>query len=769
MSKMYIVSAGAVTGLGFDLPASAAAMNARLDNFKETNFIDSVNENYVGSYIPTELLEKDYPANGVAKLRLLLKQAVLESLARLGYGDDKSTTKNVPYHKWSIIFVLSEEHSSQVDRLSTLLKDISILASASFLEVAIGSAGIGIAINTAKTWLNEKKADAVIIVSMDTWLEPSLISLGARSSRLLDSENGIGCIPAEAAVAVVLSNNPPTTQSPVSVAGLGIGQEPVMLKNTDKPTMGRGLRDAYRQALSSAGIKMTDLHLRIGDVTGEEYFFEESINGYGAVLEGVMPEGYKALLTSSYLGDVKSASGLFSMAYVWQLAQSGQFNDKYAVMHMSSPTHSERAVVILQVGKHLDKPLIISKVILPAVVQQHIEEASLYWLRQQDASWHPAITQNDAQIFEKAMNDHLYGLLIAGESGLNIALKQMEQWKTADEVFVALYAFLNATERDIRNLERIQIVLDQDEMSFQGATAAISNTPTHLNEILIDKWWHHGTIQQRSVLIPVLRQYPQIFTYESIMYALQRAYMPIRKQALRLVGELLLKDYKNELHLAFLNENDKSCKLEAACSLALMKDYEAINSFAATDLIDTHASLRQFMIWSHVVSVERFEQWVSYAKQNAHIWALLWSIFFRSNSKYLNEVIEILKNDNNHAFTRLSSYVIGHLTGVDIDNLDLWIKDEMISNEKYENLALSEDNAPNDYWGHKQQYDLMQSGLLYPNKEALLEKLTGIKTGSDELVINGKPLATFNEEDLSTYSFPKIRIINLYRRLSIIL
>ena len=200
-----------------------------------------------------------------------------------------------------------------------------------------------------------------------------------------------------------------------------------------------------------------------------------------------------------------------------------------------------------------------------------------------------------------------------------------------------------------------------------------------------------------------------------------------------------------------------------------MKDYEAINSFAATDLIETHASLRQFMIWSHVVSVERFEQWVSYAKQNAHIWALLWSIFFRSNSKYLNEVIEILKNDNNHAFTRLSSYVIGHLTGVDIDNLDLWFKDEMISNEEYENLALSEDNAPNDYWGNKQQYDLMQSGLLYPNKEALLEKLTGINTGSDELVINGKPLATFNEEDLSTYSFPKIRIINLYRRLSIIL
>ena len=769
MSKMYIVSAGAVTGLGFDLPASAAAMNAKLDNFKETSFTDDTNENYIGSYINAELLAGDYPAHGVAKLRVLLIHAVLESLARLGYVDDESSTKNVPYYKWSVIFVLSEEHSSQVDKLTTLLKDISVLASANFLEIAISSAGVGIAINTAKTWLNEKKADAVMIVSMDTWLEPSLISLGAKSGRLLDSENGIGCIPAEAAVAVVLSNNPPTTQSPVSVAGLGIGQEPVLLKDTDKPTMGRGLRDAYRQALSSAGIKMTDLHLRIGDMTGEEYFFEESINGYGAVLEGVMPEGYKALLTSSYLGDVKSASGLFSIAYVWQLAQSGQFNDKYAVTHMSSPTHSERAVVILQAGKRLDKPLIISKVILPAVVQQHIEEASLYWLRQQDALWHPAMTQNDAQIFEKAMHDHLYGLLIAGESGLNIALKQMEQWKTADEVFVALYAFLNAAERNIQNLERIQIVLDQDEMSFQGATAAISNTPTHLNEILIDKWWHHGTIQQRSVLIPVLMQYPQIFTYDSIMYALQRAYTPIRKQALRLVGESLLKDYKNELHLAFLNENDKSCKLEAACSLALMKDYEAINSFAATDLIETHASLRQFMIWSHVVSVERFEQWVSYAKQNAHIWALLWSIFFRSNSKYLNEVIEILKNDNNHAFTRLSSYVIGHLTGVDIDNLDLWFKDEMISNEEYENLALSEDNAPNDYWGNKQQYDLMQSGLLYPNKEALLEKLTGINTGSDELVINGKPLATFNEEDLSTYSFPKIRIINLYRRLSIIL
>lgn len=768
MSKMYIVSAGAVTGLGFDLPASAAAMNARLDNFKETDFIDSVNENYIGSYIPAELLEKDHPTNGIAKLRLLLKRAVLESLARLGYGDDKSTTKNVPYHKWSIIFVLSEEYSSQVDKLTTLLKDLSVLASASFLEVAIGSAGVGIAINTAKTWLNEKKADAVMIVSMDTWLEPSLISQGARSGRLLDSENGIGCIPAEAAVAVVLSNNPLTTQSPVSIAGLGIGQEPVLLKDTDKPTMGRGLRDAYRQALSSVGIKMTDLHLRIGDVTGEEYFFEESINGYGAVLEGVMPEGYKALLTSSYLGDVKSASGLFSIAYIWQQAQSGYFNDKYAVSHMSSPTHPERTVVVLQVGNYLDQPLILSDIIMPAVVKQHVEEASLYWLRHQDALWHPAMTQNDAQIFEKAMYDHLYGLLIAGESGLNMALKQMEQWKTADEVFVALYAFLNTAERDTQSLRRIQTVLEQDEISAQGATDAIINTQTHLSDILIDKWWHHGTVQQRSVLIPVLMQYPQIPTHESIMYALQRAYTPIRKQALRLVGESLLKDYKSELHLAFLNENDSHCKLEAACSLALMKDCEAINSFRATDLIEMRASLRQFMIWSHVVSVERFEQWVSYAKQNKDIWALLWSIFFRSNSKYLNEVIKILKNDNNHAFTRLSSYVIGHLTGIDIDNLDLWIKDEMRSNEEYEDLALSEDNAPNDYWGHKQQYDLMQSGLLYPDKEALLEKLTDIETGSDELAMNGQPLVIFDEEDLSMYSFPKIQIINLYRRLSVI-
>lgn len=768
MTKMYIVSAGAVTGLGFDLPAAAAAMNARLDNFKETDFIDSVNENYIGSYIPAELLEKDYPANGVAKLRLLLKRAVLESLARLGYGDDKSTSKNAPYHKWSVIFVLSEGHLNQVDRLSTLLKDIPVLASASFVEVTIGSAGVGIAINTAKAWLNEKKADAVMIVSMDTWLEPSLISQGARSGRLLDSENGIGCIPAEAAVAVVLSNNPLTTQSPVSIAGLGIGQEPVLLKDTDKPTMGRGLRDAYRQALFSVGIKMTDLHLRIGDVTGEEYFFEESINGYGAVLEGVMPEGYKALLTSSYLGDVKSASGLFSIAYIWQQAQSGYFNDKYAVSHMSSPTHPERTVVVLQVGNYLDQPLILSDIIMPAVVKQHVEEASLYWLRHQDALWHPAMTQNDAQIFEKAMYDHLYGLLIAGESGLNMALKQMEQWKTADEVFVALYAFLNTAERDTQSLRRIQTVLEQDEISAQGATDAIINTQTHLSDILIDKWWHHGTVQQRSVLIPVLMQYPQIPTHESIMYALQRAYTPIRKQALRLVGESLLKDYKSELHLAFLNENDSHCKLEAACSLALMKDCEAINSFRATDLIEMRASLRQFMIWSHVVSVERFEQWVSYAKQNKDIWALLWSIFFRSNSKYLNEVIKILKNDNNHAFTRLSSYVIGHLTGIDIDNLDLWIKDEMRSNEEYEDLALSEDNAPNDYWGHKQQYDLMQSGLLYPDKEALLEKLTDIETGSDELVMNGQPLVIFDEEDLSMYSFPKIQIINLYRRLSVI-
>lgn len=413
----------------------------------------------------------------------------------------------------------------------------------------------------------------------------------------------------------------------------------VIPSNTDKPTMGRGLRDAYRTALSMSGIEMTDVHLRLGDVTGEEYFFQESITGYGSVLEGVMPKGYEALVISSYLGDVRSVSGIFGIAYVWQLAQKGQFNEKFALVHMSSPSHSKRTVVALKTEVSRNLPLPVSKTILPVVVEQHISEASMY-LRQQDAIWHPVMKYQDILRFKKLMLNHLEGIVTSGIDGFKLALKQLNQWKTSDETFVSLYSYLNLNIQNPSDIEIIESLISKDISLNTAASAALMYVENDFTIEFALNWWHNGTpTQKNAALLFVLKQSQN--DEKVIKEALSSTFAPIRRQVIKHIGANRYINFEPEIYNA-LKDDDKLCRIEAACSLALFNNSKSMSLFNGKELLAIPLPMRNFMIWSYTVEETLFQKWLDYAKETDSIWPLLWSIFFRSENQYINEVLNIL-------------------------------------------------------------------------------------------------------------------------------
>jgi len=266
---LHIVATGMVTAVGLDAPSTCAALRARIDGFRETRFLGPGGDWLVGAAVPL-------PRNWIGTRRLahLAAGAIVEALAQVpGLEADAA-----------LILCLAEENRpgrpiTDAAIFARMLGEIAEIPAATRTRiVAHGRPGGFVALQTARRILTEGQARAVVICGVDSYLTGQSVAHYLGLNRLLAPGNANGFIPGEAAAAIVCTLGGPGLR----VTGIGLAREDAFLYNgrdeggLDLPLRGDGMARAYTQALEEAGVKLSHTTLKVGDQSGEKFFFQQT-------------------------------------------------------------------------------------------------------------------------------------------------------------------------------------------------------------------------------------------------------------------------------------------------------------------------------------------------------------------------------------------------------------------------------------------------------------------------------------------------------------
>lgn len=337
-SPLRLVSAGAVTSVGNDLPSTSSAVMAALDNFADTHFMDWRGLPLPGAAFSLPDLP-DRPGarqGGAGKLGQALSWAIEECLVESGVP--LPLPANVP-----LFFLGDDTRPAPVVQMAHLVH----AACAQFFEkpdtlvmqafMSGEAAGVE-ALRAAREQL-AAGAPYVLIAAADSWLRVPDIEQSLQYERLLATDNASGFVPGEAAAAILLAgpHSPPfAAKAPVlQIDGLGTAEEPAH-RLSDENCYGRGLAGAMRAALNEAGWAAHDVHLTLSDNAGEGYFADELAYAWARLLREAQPPGNDYVQIATRAGHVGVAFAPLLLAHVWQLARFGRAAGPRTLIQLSS-------------------------------------------------------------------------------------------------------------------------------------------------------------------------------------------------------------------------------------------------------------------------------------------------------------------------------------------------------------------------------------------------------------------------------------------------
>lgn len=335
-----IIGAGMVTAVGFNAPASCAAIRARLDGFIETRFMHD-SEHVIGA----EVVLPD-AVRGEQKLLEMASMVLRETLAQLPRGQDADTALFVclpessrpgrsPGLDQSLPFRLLQNAGNA--RLSSLGK--------TFGE---GTLGAVTALQLAEQALAQGSVSYAIVVGVDSYLEAGTLASYHAQRRLLTSLNTDGFIPGEAAAAVLVTR-PSVEDGAFRCLGLGRGNEPALI-DSDVPLRADGLTQAYKAALAQAGFGFEQLDYRMTDIAGEQTAFKEASLALSRCMR-VRKETFELQHTADSIGRVGAASVPVAISAAWMAARKDYAPGPGVLCHFADDAGGRAALVLREHGK----------------------------------------------------------------------------------------------------------------------------------------------------------------------------------------------------------------------------------------------------------------------------------------------------------------------------------------------------------------------------------------------------------------------------------
>jgi 3-oxoacyl-[acyl-carrier-protein] synthase I len=297
VKPVAILASGMVTGVGFDAASSCAAMRVGITGFVETRF-RFAGEWLIGCPVPFA-----QGWRGRERVLRMLVPALAECLRGAG---------NVPAREVVLLLCVAEQaRPGRLDGLDeTLVRDVEERLETRFHPesglIAGGRLGGADALDQARRTIASGRRQCIVAGVDGFLLGPTLTDFEKRR-RLLTADNSDGFIPGEAAAAVAVGppSDSPAGSPELHCIGVGFGTERATVESAE-PLRGDGLAQAFRGALSDAGLDWSKLDYQIAAISGEQYSFKETALAAARVIRPVK-HGFDLWHPSDCIGEVGAA------------------------------------------------------------------------------------------------------------------------------------------------------------------------------------------------------------------------------------------------------------------------------------------------------------------------------------------------------------------------------------------------------------------------------------------------------------------------------
>lgn len=304
---LRIVARGMCCPVGHTAPAATAAINARLNHFRETGFVASGGVPLTGGAL------FDVHVWGAERLFHMLRM-VLDEVREAAPHVDASATA---------LFLTAQEParpgwtSASLDGVFAQLLEEERACGREYRHAQFhpcGKGGITHALSRCAALLTADGGPShVILLSVDSLLNAPSIEHYLSQERLLTHTNADGFIPGEAAAALMLS-----AQS-ASVPGLWIEEARTAAETWriegDTPMRAEGLTQAIRAAAAGAGCQVADLAFHASGMTGESWYAKEVSLALSRCMERRTPH-FPHLMVARSVGETGAASPLLTLAWL---------------------------------------------------------------------------------------------------------------------------------------------------------------------------------------------------------------------------------------------------------------------------------------------------------------------------------------------------------------------------------------------------------------------------------------------------------------------
>jgi len=339
MNSVAVVASGMVTGLGFNAPATLAALRAGIGAVGETPWAD------FASGEPLKGVRVALPQwwQGLGKLADLVAPAIDECLEAAA-----------PEPRAAIPILLGVADPGRAGHIAglggQLLDEVeSRLELSAHSESRIFPAsqvGCGYALMAAHQILNDGKARCCVIAGVDSFLQQDTLDSYRARRRLMTAANSNGFFPGEAGCAILVCSAGGSERDELRVIGFGDAEEPATIDDT-KPLRGVGLTRAVKQALVSSGTALKDVAFRVTDLSGEHYKFKEALFAANRLDRGTRAVPLDLWHPIEYLGEIGAAIIPCLLGWTLHAQQYGYAKGPLALCHVGSDD-GRRIAMILQ-------------------------------------------------------------------------------------------------------------------------------------------------------------------------------------------------------------------------------------------------------------------------------------------------------------------------------------------------------------------------------------------------------------------------------------
>ncbi|MBZ4418136.1 hypothetical protein [Myxococcus sp. RHSTA-1-4] len=338
MVSLAIKASGLVTAVGFNAPASLAAIRAGLSGIKESHLWHAPS----GTYLKAAKVALPQWWEGLGKLAELVAPAIGECMEAAA----PTPADSIPL----LLCVAEPTRPFRTEGLEQCLvaeveSRLDVRFHPATQVIARGQASVAFALQEAQRILSTQRVAGCVIAGVDSLLNPRTVKEYVNRRRILTPDNSNGFIPGEAGGAVLVVPAGRQVGSELRLLGLGVARERATI-HSEEPLRGEGLTAAVKAALQEAGLTLFEVAWRMTDVNGEHYKFKEAAFVAARLQRKAKDVPFDLWHPIEYVGEIGAAIGPCVLAWALHAGQKRYAPGEVALCHFGSDEGERAALVV---------------------------------------------------------------------------------------------------------------------------------------------------------------------------------------------------------------------------------------------------------------------------------------------------------------------------------------------------------------------------------------------------------------------------------------